>query len=708
MKKIVSLLLSASIIMILGSSCSEEGQRCQYPTTNKVDQVDEYFGVEVADPYRWLEDDNSDETAEWVKAQNAVTHDYLTKIPYRQKIIDRLTEIWNYPRYRTPEKKGEYLYYRKNDGLQNQDVLFVIKGEDEEAEVLLDPNTFSEDGTVALSSWNLSRDGKYLGYLVARAGSDWQEIYVLDLETRTVLDDHIKWVKFSGISWKGDGFFYSSYDPPAEGEELSNVNENHKVYYHKIGTPQEEDLLIYDNPEYPRRNYYVGTTEDERFLVMYEVESTSGNALYFKDLSKKRSEFIKLADGFEYDYDVIGNVDNKLLIKTNEGAPKGMIYLVNTHRLKKDRVTIIPEKEEVLESVSILGGRLITEYMVDATSKAYINTLEGKMIAELELPGIGSFGGLSGKADDRYAYYNFTSFTFPSTVFKLDIHSNKSEVFFASEIDFDADLYETKQIFYASKDGTQVPMFIIHKKGLELNGNNPTLLYGYGGFNISLTPYFSTSNLVLLENGGVFALANIRGGGEYGEEWHEAGTLMKKQNVFDDFIAAGEFLIEQGYTNKDKLAIMGGSNGGLLVGACMTQRPDLFRVAFPQVGVLDMLRYHKFTIGWAWATDYGTSEDDSAMFNYLLGYSPIHNVKSGVDYPSTMIFTADHDDRVVPAHSFKFAATLQEKHTGPNPLLIRIESKAGHGAGTPISKIIEGVADQWSFMFYNMDVEPVY
>ncbi len=690
------------------SSCCNKQDEIKYPVTKKADQTDNYFGTTVADPYRWLEDDNSEETAEWVKAENAVTDAYLSEIPFRKKIVDRLTEIWNYPRYRTPEKKGELYYFRKNDGLQNQDVLYVMKGEDGEPEVLLDPNTFSEDGTVALSSWNISRDGKYLGYLIARAGSDWQEIYVMDLETRETLDDHIKWVKFSGISWKGDGFFYSSYDPPAEGEEYSNVNEYHKVYYHRIGDSQENDILIYENPEQARRNYHVSTTEDERFLIIYEAESTSGNAIYFKDLSKKRSKFIKLADGFEYDYGVIGNVGDRLLIQTNEGAPKGMVFLVDTRDLNKGRKTIIPEKEEVLESVSLLGGRLITDYMADATSKVYINTLTGDQIAELELPGIGSFGGLSGHTDDSTAFYTFTSFTFPASVFKLDIRENKSEVFFESGIDFDASKYETKQVFYTSKDGTKIPMFIIHKKGIELNGNNPTVLYGYGGFNISITPSFRTSNLVLLENGGVYAVANLRGGGEYGEEWHDAGTLMQKQNVFDDFIAAAEYLIEQGYTSSDKLAILGGSNGGLLVGACMTQRPDLFKVAFPHVGVLDMLRYHKFTIGWAWAADYGTSEDDSSMFSYLLGYSPLHNIRSGVDYPATMVFTADHDDRVVPAHSFKFIATLQEKNTGPDPVLIRIESKAGHGAGTPVSKIIEEVADQWAFMFYNMDVEPIY
>ena len=690
------------------NSCCNDQDEIKYPVTKKVDQVDEYFGTPVADPYRWLEDDNSEETAEWVIAENAVTDAYLSEIPFREKIIDRLTELWNYPRYRTPEKKGEYYYFRKNDGLQNQDVLYVMKGEDGEPEVLLDPNTLSEDGTVALSSWNLSKDGKYLGYLIARAGSDWQEIHIMDIDKRETLSDHIQWVKFSGISWKGNGFFYSSYDPPAEGEELSDVNEYHKVYYHKLGSNQDDDILVYENPDFPRRNFYVGTTEDERFLLMHEIESTSGNALWIKDLSKKRSEFIKLAEGFENDYGVIGNIDEKLLIQTNEGAPKGMVYMVNTADLSAGRVTIIPEKEEVLESAAILGGQLITTYMKDASTKAYINTLAGEQIAELKLPGIGSIGGSSGKADDSIVFYTFTSFTFPATVFKLDIRENKSEVFFKSALDFDASKYETKQLFYTSKDGTKIPMFIVHKKGIELNGNNPTVLYGYGGFNISITPSFRTSNLVLLENGGIYAVANIRGGGEYGEEWHDAGTLMQKQNVFDDFIAAGEFLIAEGYTSSDKLAILGGSNGGLLVGACMIQRPDLFSVALPHVGVLDMLRYHKFTIGWAWAADYGTSEDDSAMFNYLLGYSPLHNIESGVDYPATMVFTADHDDRVVPAHSFKFIATLQEKNTGPNPVLIRIESKAGHGAGTPVSKVIEQVADQWAFMFYNMDVTPIY
>jgi len=706
MKRIIPISLSIIIIMTI-NSCYDKQKKINYPETAKVDQVDEYFGVEVADPYRWLEDDNSAETAEWVKAENAVTQKYLQDIPFRQAIIDRLTEIWNYPRYRTPVKKGDLYYFRKNDGLQNQDVLYVMEGENGTPEVLLDPNTLSEDGTVALSSWNLSKDGKYLGYLIARAGSDWNEIYVMDLEAKEIVDEPIKWVKFSGLSWKDDGFFYSRYDEPDEGEELSDVNEYHKVYYHKVGTPQSEDELVYENQDYPRRNYYAGTTEDERFLILHEVESTSGNALYYKDLDKKNSTFTMLAEGFEYDYSIVGNIGDRLLVLTNEGAPKGMVYAYETKK-RKGREVIIPEQQEVLESVALVGGKLISRYMKDAASKVYIHKLDGTMIGELELPGIGSFGGISGEPDENTAFYTFTSFTFPATVFKLDIDQNKSEVFFDSGIDFDASAYETKQVFYESKDGTKVPMFIIHKKGLEMNGDNPTLLYGYGGFNVSLTPYFSTSNLILLENGGVYALANIRGGGEYGEEWHDAGTKLNKQNVFDDFIAAGEYLIDQGYTSTDKLGILGGSNGGLLIGACMTQRPDLFKVAFPHVGVLDMLRYHKFTIGWAWATDYGTSEDDSTMFGYLLGYSPLHNINSGVDYPATLIFTADHDDRVVPAHSFKFAATLQEKNTGPNPALIRIETKAGHGAGTPIDKLIEGVADQWAFMFYNMDVEPKY
>lgn len=693
------------------SSCCDKQQNQEtytYPVTKKTDQTDEYFGHKVDDPYRWLEDDNSEETAQWVAAENKVTQAYLQKIPYRQKIEDRLTEIWDYPRYRTPAKKGDYYYYRKNDGLQNQDVLYVKKGEDGEPEVLLDPNTLSEDGTIALSNWNISKNGKYLGLLIATAGSDWQEIQVMDIEKKEILSDKINWVKFSGVSWRGDGFFYSSYDPPAEGEELSDVNEFHKVYYHKLGTGQSEDILIYENKDYPQRNFYVSTTEDERFLILYATESTSGNAMYYKDLTAKRSEFIKLADGFDHDYGVIGNRDEVLFIKTNENAPKGMVYTVNTRNIEKGRTSIIPEKEEVLESASILGGHIISKYMADATNKVFIHDLNGKVLGELNTPGIGSIGGFSGEADEKIAFYTFTSFTYPSTIFKIDIHKNESEIFFNSGVDFDASTYETKQVFYESKDGTKVPMFIIHKKGIELDGTNPTLLYGYGGFNISLTPYFSTSNLILLENGGVYALANIRGGGEYGEEWHEAGTLMQKQNVFDDFIAAAEYLIADGYTSSEKLGIMGGSNGGLLVGACMTQRPELFKVAFPHVGVLDMLRYHKFTIGWAWATDYGTSEDDSSMFKYLLDYSPLHNIKSDVDYPATLVFTADHDDRVVPAHSFKFIATLQEKNTGPNPVLIRIESKAGHGAGTPVSKIIESAADQWAFLFYNLGVEAIY
>lgn len=707
MKKFILPLISILIIMSIPSCCDQQ-EKINYPVTEKVDQVDEYFGVKVSDPYRWLEDDNSEETAEWVKAQNAVTNDYLAAIPFREDLVERLTEIWNYPRYRTPEKRGDLYYYRKNDGLQDQDVLYVKKGVDGEPEVLLDPNKLSEDGTVALSSWNLSKDGKYMGYMIARGGSDWQEIYVMDLETRETLEDHIEWVKFSGVSWKGKGFYYSSYDQPEEGEELSDVNEYHKVYYHRLGTPQDEDMLVYENPDNPRRNYYVSTSYDERFLILYESESTSGNALYYMDLSSKKSGFKKIADGFENDYGVIGTLGSKLYIRTNENAPRGMVYMIDTKDPEASRTTIIPEQEEVLQGIAFVGGRLITVYMQDATHRAFLHNLEGDMIAEVELPGIGSLGGFSGKPDDPEAFYTFTSFTYPATIFKFNIPENKSEVFFEPGIDFDASAYETKQVFYTSKDGTQVPMFIIHKKGIEMNGNNPTLLYGYGGFNISLTPFFSTANLILLENGGVYALANIRGGGEYGEEWHDAGTKMQKQNVFDDFIAAAEHLIDEGYTSSEKLAIQGGSNGGLLVGACMTQRPELFKVAFPQVGVLDMLRYHKFTIGWAWATDYGTSEDDSSMFSYLLGYSPLHNIDSGVDYPATMVFTADHDDRVVPAHSFKFIATLQEKNTGPNPVLIRIETKAGHGAGTPVSKMIEEVADRWAFMFYNMDIHPEY
>jgi prolyl oligopeptidase len=680
-----------------------------YPVTKKVDTVDIYFGQEVPDPYRWLEDDNSPETEAWVKAENEVTFGYLEQIPFRDKIKKRLEEVWDYPKFGVPFKEGNNYYFFKNDGMQNQYVMYKQTSLDAEPEVFLDPNTFSEDGTVALSGLEFNHDGSLMAYSISKSGSDWSEIFVMDVETKTLLDDHLEWIKFSGTSWKDDGFYYSRYDKPREGDALKASNEFHKVYYHKIGTSQSEDELIYKNDDFPKRNYYAGTTEDESYLILSESAGTSGNALWVKRLDGSTGDFTLIAEGFDNEYNVIDNLNDQLLIMTNDGAPKWKLVLVDPANAGKENwKEIIPEKEEVLQSLSLVGGKIVAEYMKNATSVAFIYDYEGNYIEDLQLPGIGSLSGIRGKKEENLAFYSFTSFTFPSTVYKYDIAKNTSEVYTRSEIDFDVDAYETRQVFYKSKDGTDVSMFIVHKKGLKMNGKNPTYLYGYGGFNISLTPGFSITRLVLLENGFVFAMPNLRGGGEYGEDWHEGGIKLKKQNVFDDFIAAADYLIMEGYTRPDKLAIAGGSNGGLLVGACMTQRPDLFAVALPAVGVMDMLRYHKFTIGWAWASDYGTSEDSEEMFQYLYGYSPLHNIKNGVNYPATLITTADHDDRVVPAHSFKFAATLQEKHKGDNPVLIRIDVKAGHGGGKPTAKVIEEYTDEWSFMMYNLGVTPVY
>ncbi len=709
MKKFVYLTAIMGIILIAACTTKVKEIKVTYPDTKKGDVVDNYFGVEVADPYRWLENDTSQETAEWVKAENEVTYGYLEKIEFREDIKERFTELWNYPKYGVPFKEGGKYFFSKNDGLQNQSVLYIQEELDAEPKVLLDPNELSEDGTIAVATSAVSKDGKFLAYATAEGGSDWNKIYIMEIDSRKKLDDEIHWVKFSGISWKGDGFYYSRFNEPDQGLELSSKNEFHKVYYHKVGTPQSEDILIHENLDNPQRNYYAATTDDENFLILYESESTDGNALYYKDLTTPGNEFIKLADGFEYQYGVVDNIGNAFLVITNDGAPRKKLVMVNLKRTdKKSWKTLIPEKEEVLESATLIGNHIVIEYMKDATSKAFIYDFRGKYVDELALPGIGSLIGFSGKKDENLAFYLFTSFNFPSTIYKYDISSNSSEIYKESDINFNPDDYVTNQVFYESKDGTPIPMFIVHHKDMKLNGKNPTYLYGYGGFNISLTPYFSVSRLIFLENGGVYAMANLRGGGEYGEEWHKGGIKLQKQNVFDDFIAAAEYLIDQGYTNPDKLAIAGASNGGLLVGACMIQRPELFKVAMPAVGVMDMLRYHKFTIGWAWAGDYGTSDDDSTMFNYLHGYSPIHNLTDGVEYPATFITTADHDDRVVPAHSFKFAATIQEKHVGENPVLIRIETKAGHGAGKPTSKIIEEVADEWGFIFYNLGMEADY
>lgn len=687
------------------SACNQKQEKMlNYPISQRVDTVDIYHGVEVADPYRWLEDDNSDSTKAWVNKQNKVTNDYLAEIPFRQKIQDRLTQIWDYPKYGMPFKKGDYWYYYKNNGLQPQYVIYQMESLDGESVVFLDPNTFSEDGTVALSGLSFSKDGKLCTYSLSSGGSDWREIFVMNVETKTKLADHLKWIKFSGMSWYNDGFYYSRYDEPKEGDELKGVNENSKIYYHKAGTAQSADQLIYEDKENPKFSWYMGTTEDEKYLILSGNDpSARGNSLYFKKADDPKAEFVTIQEDFEHNTWVLDNEGEDLFIMTNKDAPRNRVYKIDANNPANSK-EVIPQTTDVLDNVGMAGGKLLVSYMHDASSKAYVYNLDGSLEHQIKLPAIGSISGFSGDKDSNTAFYSFTSFTYPSMTFKYDIKNNKTEVFRKSGIDIDIDLYETKQVFYTSKDGTKIPMFIVHKKGLELKGQNPTLLYGYGGFNVSLTPFFSISNLVLLENGGVYALPNIRGGGEYGEEWHQEGTQLNKQNVFDDFIAAAEYLIDNGYTSSEKLAIRGGSNGGLLVGACMTQRPELFKVAIPQVGVMDMLRYHKFTIGYYWVPDYGSS-DDKVQFENLMKYSPLHNIKTRTCYPATMITTADHDDRVVPAHSFKFAAELQSKQSCANPTIIRIETKAGHGAGKSTEKVIEEATDIWSFMFYNMGVE---
>ncbi len=681
------------------------GNKLTYPMAEKNEVTDTYFGTEVADPYRWLEDDTSPETEAWVEAENKVTSAYLSQIPFRDKLKDRLTELTNYEKIGIPyKKKGKY-YFFKNDGLQNQSVFYVKETLDGEAKVVLDPNKLSDDGTVALSSISFSRDGKYLAYNISRSGSDWNEIFVIDLATGKQLDDHIRWAKFSGAEWKGDGFYYSAYDAPESGREYSNVNENHKIYYHKLGEQQASDKLAYQNVNEPKRFYYAGVSQDERILFIYESGAGSGNNLMMQSLTRENSPVIALTNDMEYTYSPIEVIGEKIYLITNYNAPKYRIMVadISSPALASWK-ELVPESESVLSGAQILNGKLILTYEKDASHHAYVYTLDGRREHEITLPTLGSVY-FSGEKDDNEIFYQFTSFTYPATIFRYDADRNESELYLAPKVAFDPSLYTTEQVFYTSKDGTKIPMFLTYKKGLVKDGSNPVLLYGYGGFNISLNPGFSTNRLVFLENGGIYAQANLRGGGEYGEEWHQEGTKMNKQNVFDDFIAAAEYLIQENYTNKSKLAINGGSNGGLLVGAVVNQRPDLFRAAVPAVGVMDMLRYHKFTIGWNWASDYGTSEDSKEMFEYLYAYSPLHNIKNdGTPYPAILITTADHDDRVVPAHSFKYAAMLQASDTGDAPKLIRIETNAGHGAGKPISKVLDEYADTFAFIMYNLEM----
>ena len=703
MKTIIPIFIS----MILFSACNSS--KIDYPITLKEVVVDTYFGEEVNDSYRWLENDTSVMTAAWVKAQNKVTYDYLSKIPFRDALKKRLTALTNYPRYDSPFKKNGKYYFFKNNGLQNQSVLYSMETLASKPEILLDPNTFSADGTVALSDVAFSNDGKYLGYTIARSGSDWNEIFVLDMGSKKILSDHIVWSKSSGIAWNGNGFYYSAFDAPEAGKEYSSKNEYEKIYYHTIGQAQSDDKMIFEDKEHALRECYAKVTDDENYIFISITETTTGNGLIFKDLTKPNASFVELAPGFENDYSVVDDLNGKIYILTNWKAPNQRLMAVDPKMPARENwKEIIPETQNVLEDVSIIGGKIITLYMKDACHHAYAFDVQGKQLYEIKLPSLGTLSDISGSKDDKEAFYSFTSYTYPPTIFKFDVENNISEVFQKAEVSFNIDDYTSEQIFYKSKDGTNIPMTLTYKKGLKKDGKNPLMLYGYGGFNISLTPIFRVSRIPFLENGGIYAVANIRGGGEYGEKWHLDGTKMKKQNVFDDFIAAAEFLKKEKYTNSSKLAIDGGSNGGLLVGACMTQRPDLYAVAVPEVGVLDMLRYHKFTIGWSWTSDYGNSEESEEMYKYLKGYSPLNNIKEGTCYPATFIMTGDHDDRVVPAHSFKFAATLQEMNDGTNPTLIRIDSKAGHGAGKPIAKVIEAQTDMWSFVMFNLGMKPTF
>jgi prolyl oligopeptidase len=675
-----------------------------YPYSRKDQTVaDTYFGVEIADPYRWLEDDNGAETRDWVARQNEVTEDFLRRIPFRQEIKGRLEEVWNFEKFGTPFKKAGVYYFFKNDGLQNQAVLYVQQRLTDEPAVALDPNTFSADGTASLQEYDISRSGRYLAFGISTGGSDWRTIRIKDMERGEMLDDAVHWAKFTGIAWAGDGFYYSRYPAPAEGQALTAANQNSAVYYHHLGQPQDADELVYHDPAHP--NYYFGggTTEDERFLIVTASESTSGNMLFFKDLEKKDAPFLPVSTSFESDFAVVDNLDGKLLVLTNQQAPNQRLVLIDTERPEPGHWSdLIPENaDDVLLAAAVCGDKLLCAYLHHAASRLRVFSLEGRLLKELELPEIGTVGNVSGKKGEPLAFFSFQSFLRPNTIFSLDTETLETAVFKAPRLNFDPGDFITEQVWFRSKDGTRVPMFITRRRDLPMDGRNPAILYGYGGFNIPVTPGFAASKAVLLEKNGIYAVANIRGGGEFGEKWHKAGTKCLKQNVFDDFIAAAGYLIEQKYTASDRLAIEGGSNGGLLVGACMTQRPDLFAVCFPRVGVLDMLRYHLFTIGYAWATDYGRS-DDPEEFPCLRAYSPLHNLRY-TRYPATMIVTADHDDRVVPAHSFKFAAALQEHQQGDQPALIRIDVSAGHGAGKPTDKAIREAADMLAFFFFRVE-----
>jgi prolyl oligopeptidase len=694
--------LMAITLSMTAAGCLAQSPKITYPKTVHGNTVDEYFGVRVADPYRWLENDTSATTAQWVKAENKVTNAYFSKIPFRQALLTRLTAVTNYEKLGIPYKRNGKYYFSKNDGLQNQSIVYVMDTPEAAPRVFLDPNKLSADGTVALKEITYSNDGKYAAYVISRSGSDWEEIYVIDLATGKQLDDHVVWAKFTGASWQGDGFYYSAYDAPSAGKEFSNVNEGHKIYYHRVGTPQSADKLFFQSPNHPKRFYQANVNKEETMMFLYESGEGSGNNLYVKDLTKAESPFVQMTTDMSFDYNVISNIGSTIYLSTNCDASKGRIMKADIARPTiNDWQVLIPEGDNVLTNVSFIGGKLLLTYSKDASNHAYIYATDGRLLHEIKLPSVGTVN-FEGEKDESDCFYSFSSYTIPGAIYRYDIGKDVSTLYRSPKVAFNANELTSEQVFFTSKDGTRIPMFLIHKKGLKLNGKNPVLLYGYGGFNIGLSPTFSSTRIPFIENGGIYVVVNLRGGNEYGEKWHLAGTKMHKQNVFDDFIAAAEYLIAHKYTNKSKTAIMGGSNGGLLVGACMTQRPDLYRAVVAQVGVMDMLRYHKFTIGWNWASDYGTSADSKAMFEYLKSYSPLHTLKKGTRYPATLVTTADHDDRVVPAHSFKFAATLQACNDGTYPTLIRIDSKAGHGGGKPLSKVLEEQADIYSFIFYNL------
>jgi prolyl oligopeptidase len=702
--------IGAAALVALLTTAPSNGQRLEYLATRTIDHVDDYHGTKVPDPYRWLEDETSAETAAWVEAQNAVTFPYLERIPFRAALLKRVTELNDYERFSAPAQKGRYFFFSKNEGLQNQSVLYVQQGAEGAPEVLIDPNAWSADGTVQLSAFEPSRDAKYAVYGMSQSGSDWQQYKVMELATKRTLPDTVDWVKVSNVAWHGDGFYYSRYPEPPEGREKASINENHLVYFHRLGTPQSADTLVYQDAANAQRFHIVYTTEDERFAILEVSErgkGKDGNALYVRDLSKPDDAFRPLVPEITNDtFSVVDNVGPEILVATNHGAPNWRVVAIDPAQPAETHWrTVLAERAEPLDGARTAGGKLIATYLKDVTTRAYVHALDGKLENEIVLPGPGTAGGFNGPNDATEVFYTFNSLNVPTTIYRYDIATRASTVFRAPRVPgYDASAFETKQVFYPSKDGTRIPMFLVYRKGLVLDGNNPTLLYGYGGFNIVVSPSFSAARVALLEQGFVYASANLRGGGEYGETWHQQGMKLEKQNVFDDFIAAAEWLIEQKYTSSDKLAIQGGSNGGLLVGAAMNQRPELFRVGIPQVGVMDMLRFHKFTIGWNWVADYGSS-DDAEEFKVLFAYSPLHNIRAGVKYPATLITTADHDDRVVPAHSFKYAAALQSLASSENPVLIRIETKSGHGASS-LTKQLETTADIYAFTMHNLGVTP--